>query len=372
MTSSDDLFGPTPKLWNAKDLKAAAQPRWLARSRIPRGAISLLIGDEGIGKSLMWVWITAAVTTGKPLPEFGIPGRDPAYVIVVVTEDDWSTAVLPRLEVAGADLDMVQVICTEEDGSGAPVFPRDISIIEGADPAPALVVVDAWLDTVPKEPNVRDPQQARQALHPWKDLATTTDAAVTLLTHTNRVASVNARDRYGATVELRKKARMGVYAMQDDLGRLVIGPEKANGTATQKASVFSVGTVQKFEPTDDNDGIVPKLEYVEESNRTIKEYLADSVGDPDKAASRSAAKEYLLEALEHAEGFALAEDVMKDGEPLGFTKRELTNAGFRTKHPRILSKATSEGWVWYLETADIKKWLAKRMREARSQGEVSP
>lgn len=32
-----------------------------------------------------------------------------------------------------------------------------------------------------------------------------------MLTHTNRVASVNARDRYGATGELRKKARiMGI------------------------------------------------------------------------------------------------------------------------------------------------------------------
>jgi hypothetical protein len=108
---------------------------------------------------------------------------------------------LTTLEVAGADLDMVSVICTEVDGSGAPTFPRDLHLIAEADPAPTLVIVDAWLDTVPAVLSVRDPQHARQALHPWKEVATATDAAVLLLTHTNRVASASARDRYGITAE---------------------------------------------------------------------------------------------------------------------------------------------------------------------------
>ena len=60
-----------PRLWNASDLKAASQPRWLARNRLPRAAVSLLVGEEGIGKSLMWVWLASAISTGKPLPEFG-------------------------------------------------------------------------------------------------------------------------------------------------------------------------------------------------------------------------------------------------------------------------------------------------------------
>ena len=34
-------------------------------------------------------------------------------------------------------------------GSGAPVFPRDLDLIRVADPRPAAVVVDCWLDTVP-------------------------------------------------------------------------------------------------------------------------------------------------------------------------------------------------------------------------------
>ena len=107
-----------PRLWRATDLKPAVQPSWLAQNRIPRAAVTLLVGDEGIGKSLLWVWVAAAVTTGKALPEFGIPAREPSLVIVVVTEDDWQDTVLPRLEVAGADMAMIRVICTETTAAG--------------------------------------------------------------------------------------------------------------------------------------------------------------------------------------------------------------------------------------------------------------
>ena len=71
-----------PRLWRATELHPSAPPSWLAKGRLPRAAISLLVGDEGIGKSLLWVWIVGAVTTGKPLPEFGIPAREPARVII--------------------------------------------------------------------------------------------------------------------------------------------------------------------------------------------------------------------------------------------------------------------------------------------------
>jgi len=84
-----------PKRWRATDLNPAAQPRWLAKGRLPRAAVILLIGDEGIGKSLLWVWVAAAITTGTPRPEFGIPARDPQHVIIACTEDEWCTTVRP-------------------------------------------------------------------------------------------------------------------------------------------------------------------------------------------------------------------------------------------------------------------------------------
>lgn len=260
-----------PRLWQATSLLGTEQPEWLAKHRLPRAAVSILVGDEGIGKSLFWVWIAAAVTRGEALPEFGLPARPPGRVCLVITEDHWSYTVRPRLEAAGADLDRISVICSNEDGTGSPVFPRDMHLVResGAD----LVVVDAFLDTVAANISMKDPQQARLALHPWTEAATDTGSAILLLTHTNRIDSKNARDRYGITGELRKKARMTLYAQEDEAGQLVIGPEKSNITMKVPASIFRIDAVRMFEPTDEHDGTVPLLKFVGESDKTAGQHL---------------------------------------------------------------------------------------------------
>jgi RecA-family ATPase len=153
----------SPKRWSALDLEPAEQPRWLADSRLPRAATCLLLGDEGIGKSLLWVLVGAHITTGTAFPEFGIPPRSPGRAVLVLTEDDWSTVVRPRLEIAKADLGRIEVICTERDGGGSPIFPRDIKLFD-AEPKPDIVVVDCWLDTVPSNLRVGDAQHARPGI----------------------------------------------------------------------------------------------------------------------------------------------------------------------------------------------------------------
>lgn len=341
--AADENKVELPKLYSALDLKQAEQPRWLAKGRLPRAAISLLVGDEGIGKSLLWVWIVAAITRGHALSEFGIPGRDPARVIVVATEDDWSTTVRPRLEVAGADLSMISVICTEDDGSGAPTFPADMHLILDADPAPALVVVDAWLDTVPSGLSVKDPQQARRALHPWREAATRTDAAVLLLTHTNRVDSGNARDKYGATGELRKKARLTLFAQQDEDGNLTVGPEKANTTAPVAASVFTIDGIQHFDATDEHDGTVPLLRYVGDSDRTAREHIVDNHAGDDRESNRDVddwLRAYLAPARQKAT------EVFTAADANGFSKDQVKRA-----KKRIGAQAVKDGvWWWQLAT----------------------
>ncbi|MBP2452524.1 AAA family ATPase [Mycolicibacterium lutetiense] len=343
--NGSDSDSDAPRLWSAADLKPAEQPRWLAKNRLPRGAVSLLVGDEGIGKSLFWVYLTAAITTGKPLLEFGVPARDPGHVVIVVTEDDWSTTVRPRLEVAGAELDMVRVICAEEDGSGAPEFPRDLHLISQADPAPALVVVDAWLDTVPSRFDVRNPQAARQALHPWREVAVTTDAAVLLLTHTNRVASANPRDKYGATGELRKKARMTLFAQRDEDGGLVIGPDKANTTAAVMASRFTVRGVQHFNPTDDHDGMVPRLAYAGETGQTAQEHIAEAyTAGRGTSAEDNPVVGWLASHL--ADGPRWATDVYSAAKETGYSVDQTKRA-----KKRLSVEAKKDGasaWYWRL------------------------
>nr|WP_255032476.1 MULTISPECIES: AAA family ATPase [unclassified Rhodococcus (in: high G+C Gram-positive bacteria)] len=317
------------RLWPAKDLQGSEQPKWLAQNRIPRAAISLLVGSEGIGKSLMWTWLAGLVTTGRAEPRFGIPARKPEHVFVVVTEDDWSSTVRPRLEVAGADLSMISVICTDADGSGAPTFPHDLHLIRESKTAPGLIVVDAWLDTVPTSMSVRDPQQARRALHPWKEIATTTGAAILLLTHTNRMASGNARDTYGGTGELRKKARMALFAQADPEveGGLLIGPEKSNGARKVDATQFKITALPVFTPSEDDDGHVPLLKLVGDSTQTITEHLTDAFNDGGEDRSERVGAAMWLRDYIGVEGPSVPSKQVKDAARMaGHAERTLARA----------------------------------------------
>jgi hypothetical protein len=326
-----------PRLWNATDLKPAGEPEWLADKRVQSRATNLLIGDEGIGKSLFWVWLISYVTTGMACPEFGIPKREPQRVIIVCTEDDWTTIVRPRLEAGGVDLTKVQMICADDDGSGAPEFPRDLNLIYEANPAPALIVVDAWLDTVPAHLSVKDPQQARLALRPWKDLASTTGAAVLLLCHTNRVATANARDKYGATMELRKVARLTLFAQAgDDEGTLLIGPEKANATGAVRASKFEIQAKSN----------TARLHYTGESDRTARQILADAYKSTTAAgAAKIDATAWLADHL--AGGSVWAADVKAAAVEDNIGRTRLETAKTKLRVVSAFDGATRK-WFWHL------------------------
>lgn len=332
---SGDTDTDRPHVRRARSLVPAAQLDWLARGRVPTAAVTLLVGDEGIGKSLFWTWLAGPVTTGKAVLEYGIPARDPGHVFVVATEDDWATAVLPRLEVAGVNLDYVHVVCVEEDGSGSPTFPRDIGVLTDADVTPALVVVDAWLDTVPSGLQVRDPQQARQALHPWREYAASTRASVLLLTHTNRVATANPRDKYGITSELRKKARSTLFAQADpdNPDCVLIGPEKSNIAGQASSDRFRIAPVQHFEPTDSSDGTVPRIDYVESVGRSARELITDAFygpGEDDDDSDLTEARNWLDDFLT-GHGRTPSKDVKSAARTDGIPERTLQRAAEKMK-----------------------------------------
>jgi hypothetical protein len=87
--------------------------RWLWADRTPAGALTLLAGREGIGKSLVGVYLAAQLTRGT-LPG-GRHGR-PSRVMFATSEDAWEFTMVPRLLAAGADLARVGRVQVEDDG----------------------------------------------------------------------------------------------------------------------------------------------------------------------------------------------------------------------------------------------------------------
>jgi hypothetical protein len=80
---------------------------WLWQDRIPKGAITWIVGQPGNAKSLLTIEITAAATTGKDWPDGSKNTNGTMKVLMFCGEDDLATTVIPRLMAAGANLENV-------------------------------------------------------------------------------------------------------------------------------------------------------------------------------------------------------------------------------------------------------------------------
>lgn len=69
------------------------------------GAVNLLEGDPGVGKTYLLCAIAAAISSGGPLP--GRPRGDPANVLFMSAEDDPETTLVKRLARMGANLSRI-------------------------------------------------------------------------------------------------------------------------------------------------------------------------------------------------------------------------------------------------------------------------
>jgi predicted ATP-dependent serine protease len=104
---------------------------WLWEGRIPRGKITILDGDPGVGKSALALDLAARVSRGAPMP-MSRAGSAPAEVVLFNDDDSLSDTVRPRLEAAGADLSRIWA-CERR------ITPADLGTMR-----PALIIIDPF------------------------------------------------------------------------------------------------------------------------------------------------------------------------------------------------------------------------------------
>lgn len=82
---------------------------------IPLGKVTLLLGDPGIGKSLLAVDLAARITRGKSIPP-ARKKRDPGRVLFLAGDGETEDLLPGRLAAFGADLERVAGIEAAENG----------------------------------------------------------------------------------------------------------------------------------------------------------------------------------------------------------------------------------------------------------------
>ncbi|MGL5829154.1 MAG: AAA family ATPase, partial [Angustibacter sp.] len=165
---------------------------WSWADRIPAGAITIIPGREGIGKSLFLAWLSAHLTHGT-LP--GMHYGTPKSVIYAASEDSWGHTIAPRLAAAGAHLARVYRVDVDTDGLTGPLtLPTACTgrAIEINRLDVALLAADPLLSLIHGSIDTHRDRDLRNALEPLAKLADTTNCAVVGLAHFNKSASTDA------------------------------------------------------------------------------------------------------------------------------------------------------------------------------------
>ncbi len=287
---------------------------WLWRARIPRGKVTLLVGDPGAGKSFASLAIAASITQGQALPDDDT-ARTPSDVLLWNGEDGLEDTIRVRAETVGAALERLQVILgtIDQNGNRAAFSLLDVTRLADAirqtgdvslvivDPVAALLAgVDAHRDT-----------EVRAALQPLVELARETRVAVLGVLHLRKGEAQRALYRVGGSIGFVGLARSVLLAATDpEDGRRAIAPLKSNLSALAPPIVYRI----------DDEG---HWWWGATADDLDAEHLLRSL-KTERGVSRLAAKDFLRNAL--AEGPRPAREIMEEAEAAGIPRATMTRA----------------------------------------------
>jgi putative DNA primase/helicase len=179
---------------SAADIRSFSEvlPRrlhWLWLGRIPQAKITVLVGEQSMGKSLLSLDIAARVSRGHGFPD-GAKCRSGA-VIIASSEDDPEDTIRPRLEAARADLRAVHFLrgfeTTGSDGQKRfDLFSleRHIGELEAAISASGAVLMIADpISSFVGGTDARSNSEVRALLHPLVEMLGRTHCAFLALQH---------------------------------------------------------------------------------------------------------------------------------------------------------------------------------------------
>lgn len=298
---------------------------WLWENHIPAGSLVSLIGDGGLGKSLITLDLAARVTTGDAMPD-GSAGVAPGGVILFANEDS-ATVIKRRLRESGADLTQVHLA---DDDDHAWEFPQDARRLERdiirADVR--LVVLDPVMDYMP---DVKDRQNksVRDGLLPLRRIAERTGATVVLVRHINKSAGPASMRGSGSTAWRNvPRAEYVVAPDPDDPDRALFAYGKSNLFQRFQTRAYAVRSVAPMVAVIDWDGLSP--------------YTADEALSPSArvARPREDAAAFLRTVLMN--GPLPTMTVQADAQALGISERTLNRA---RKELGVKPTKTPTGWV---------------------------
>lgn len=213
------------------------QPEWLWDGRFPLGAISLVDGDAGLGKSQLMIDLACRGSRGDAMPPLSAPdGTFESWSTLFITsEDSASFSMRPRVDAAGGDprrIITMSAVSLPGIQKRQIELPTDIPVLEKVitDHGVRLVTFDPYTEFLASTLNVNSDPDNRKALGPLNEMAQRLKVAVVCIRHLNKKTNLSARHRGGGSVAILAAARSALLlgVDPDDGDFRVLAPTKNN------------------------------------------------------------------------------------------------------------------------------------------------
>ncbi len=323
--------------------------RWLWQGRIPLGKLTLLIGDPGLGKSLLTADVASRATRGTSFPDGA--ASESGSVIFLSAEDDAADTIRPRLDAAGADVSRVHILEAVRvplvDGSLAEKpfnLETDCAALEGALREYSdvrLIVIDpisAYLGGVDSHSNA----EVRGILVPLVALAGRLGVAVLCVTHLRKSAGA-AIYRAISSIAFAAAAR-AVWALASDPED---GDRRLLLEVKQNLSPSPGGLAFRIEAQNN----VPRIAWEPGAVALAANDVLGNVDMQQDQSERREANEWLKDLL--TDGPVAVKKIQGEAKAAGLSWMTVRRA--KEALPVVASKSGYQGkWEWRLEDAHSK------------------
>jgi len=320
-------FGRLP-LVNLSDVEAT-EVTWLWDRRIAKGKLSLLVGDGGVGKSFLTLYLAAQISRGDALPDDATQ-RQSANVLIITAEDAPDDTIKPRLQKMNADVGRIDVLQSID-------LHRDLWSLEQAIRSRniSLVIIDPLNAYMGNKDSHKD-AEVRAVLTPLSALAIRTGTAVLGIMHLSKNTKAAAQNRPQGSTAFVNTARSAWWVSpdQDDPELRLLVNMKSNLAKPAASLAYRIV-----------DGSV-----VFESG-TI-DVTADDLARQslDGGASELARAVELLNGLLGGGDWVPSKDVAAKAKDAGISFRTLVRA---RKQAKVRSRKMADGrWMNYIDEVE--------------------
>ncbi|MBF6606814.1 MAG: AAA family ATPase [Chloroflexi bacterium] len=343
-------------LARAADVRPASVS-WAWQGRLPLGSLTLLVGQPGLGKTMLACEVAARASRGQLDGDLA----GPCDALYLSAEDSPAHTLVPRLMAAGAGLERIHFLTIRDDaGERGLTLPDDVDRLAEAirRTRARLVIVDPVMAHLATRLDVHRDHSIRRALAPLARLADELGVAVLAVAHLNKAAGSDLFARVGGSIGLTAAARsvlvLGADPEADEGGsERILAHGKSNLSPLAAALRFRVEG--RTAETPDGPIATAGLVWAGEAPSIGVADLLAATGEQaaDGGSSRSEATAFLRQLI--GDGSMPARDARRAARNAGIADRTLDRAkralGVIARHEGQPGQA-GQGWTWALPPKD--------------------